>query len=136
MSWNTSYRTYEFDVPLDDRVRLFEAILATGDPSTPLSRVSLIGNPQINLFGMPGYIFPGRDIQYSGRITVKTGSMVANPMAVEFSYRFSGTKLQLLQVQTWGAIEIDDVVSAIEALLNMKNHASDNRVNSDQRKNS
>jgi len=66
---------------------------------------------------MPGYIFPDRDIRSSGHVVVKTGSMVSNSMAVEFSYRFSGTKLHLRRVQTWGAIDIDDVIKEIRAFL-------------------
>lgn len=117
MSWKTSDKTYEFDVPLDRQERLIESILATGIPPTPLSRVTWVGHPPINLFGMPGYIFPNMDIRSSGRVCVKTGSMVPSPMAVEFSYRFSGTKLQLWQVQTWGEIEIEDVIREVGTFL-------------------
>lgn len=61
--------------------------------------------------------FPNKDIKSSGRVVVKTGSMVPNPMAVEFSYRFSGTKLQLWQMRAWREIEILDVVREIGTFL-------------------
>lgn len=117
MSWKTSDKTYEIDVPLEHQERLIESILATGNPPTKLAEVNWVGNPQISLFGMPGYIFPNRDIRSSGRVVVKTGSMVSTSMAVEFSYRFSGTRLQLSQVQAWGHIEIDDVIREIVIFL-------------------
>lgn len=117
MNWKISDKTYEFDVPIEYQEKLIESILETGNPPTPLSKVNWVGNPPINLFVMPGYIFPNNDIRCSGRVVVKTGSMVPNSMAVEFSYRFSGTKLQLWQVQTWGPIEVDDAIREIKAFL-------------------
>ncbi|HNY86126.1 MAG TPA: hypothetical protein PKL54_10355 [Candidatus Hydrogenedentes bacterium] len=117
MNSKTSDKLFEFEVPLDHQVRLIESILETGDPPTPLSKVNWVGHPPINIFGMPGYIFPDRDIRCSGRVIVKTGSMVSNPMAIEFNYRFSGTKLHLWQVQAWGEIEIYDVIKEIRLVL-------------------
>ncbi len=98
MDWKTSNKIYEFFVPLGHQEKLIESILETGNPPTLLSDVNKVGHPPINLFGMPGYIFPNGDIRLSGRIVVKMGSMVPNPSAIELSYRFFGKKLQVSQV--------------------------------------
>ena len=106
MKWTRSDQTYEFNVPRALQPRLIESLLATGD-----------GVQQIELFGMPGYVFPGTDIRYGGRVVVKTGSMAANPLGVEFSYCFSGDRLQVSDLEVWGDIPIDFVVSQLRSLI-------------------
>lgn len=90
MTWQYSDRKCRLQVPAERQRELIDSLLATGT-----------GGFAVVLFGMPGYIFPSDDEKLPSRVSVKTGSMVPNPKAFEFSYYFSGDQLILNNFQAW-----------------------------------
>ena len=50
-------------------------------------------------------------------INIGLGDLKENPKALEFNYRFSGSKLQLWGFETWGEIEIEDAIQEIQLFL-------------------
>lgn len=108
MSWKYYKDSIKIPVEKAKQSLLIRALLASGSSKDTNS---------IEILELPGYIFPNSSDYRSGRIVVKTGSIVDNPIGVEFDYKFDSVSLIVENLQIWGNLDFEYAVSAFKNLI-------------------